>query len=214
MPETNWIVLSSAAVMAFCAATVAGSLNELPDNGRTNTVDFAAESRHEEGPGLLPVDRAYLRVGTNRFAFLIPAGVKLEPWGSSKVALVAQDYSVQITVGVAGFAAPPESKLNEDSCAAWVLQEQPQAKILSAGSASADSRTGPSYELALVGPSGVVLRGVIAFVPCRSGVMEFSLVCSPENFSVARTKLSTVMLTFRGSDEMGRLHVSPISDRL
>lgn len=214
MPATKLLVVVGVAASVFCSAALAGSLNESPGTGGTNTADVAAESRHEEGPGLLPVDRAYLRVGTNRFAFLIPAGVKLEPWGSSKVALVARDYGFQITVGTTTFAAPQGSELNPETCSAWVLQEQPQARILSVRSASADSRAGLSYELGLMGPSGVVLRGEIAFVPCRAGVMEFSLVCSPERFQAARTKLSTVMLTFRGSDEHGQLHVSPISDKL
>ena len=62
----------------------------------------AAEMRHEEGPGLLPADRAYVIAGTNKFAFLIPPGLKLETWSQHLVALVTRDYSCQITFRLAG----------------------------------------------------------------------------------------------------------------
>ena len=41
-------------------------------SGVTNRGSFKATVRYEEGPGLAPVTRAYLNVGTNKLGFEIP----------------------------------------------------------------------------------------------------------------------------------------------
>jgi len=180
----------------------------------TNAPALAAEVRHEEGPGLLPADRAYVMAGTNKFAFLVPAGLKLETWNEHLVALVTRDYSSQITMRLAGPLPPEGSDLNPDDYSARLLEEHPGAKIIKTFSAFADSRRGPAYEVEFPGPAGSSRRAEIAFIPSRSAVLEFSLICNPEKFEAARQQLSTVMLTFRGSDASGQLHISPLSDKL
>lgn len=174
----------------------------------------SAEQRHEEGPGLLPADRAYIKAGTNKFAFLIPPGLKLETWSDGRVALVSRDYSRQITFRIAGPAQLEGVETGSDSWFERVIVEHPKANLLKAFSALADSRRGPAYEIAFVEPVGSVRRGLVAFIPSRVAMLEFSLVCSPEDFEAARQQFNTVMLTFRSSDPNGELHVSPLSDKL
>lgn len=182
--------------------------------GATNRYALSAETRHEEGPGLLPADRAYLRSGTNQFSFLIPAGWKLETWGDGRAAVVTRDYACRIVFGLARPPVRAGEELNPDACAQWVLAEYPQASILKQVPAMADSRAGPAYEVQLPRSIGTASRGEIAFIPSRAAILEFSLVCIPERFEAARRQLHTLLLTFRASDARGELHISPLSDRL
>jgi hypothetical protein len=202
-----------------CLVTTAGAVRGAPaaeagSGSETNAPAVAAEIRHEEGPGLLPADRAYIMAGTNKFAFLVPAGFKLETWNESVVALVTRDYSSQIVFRLAGPLPIDEGELNTNTYSSKLLQEHPGAKIIKSFSAFADSHSGPAYEVELPGPAGSWRRGEIAFIPSQAAVLEFSLISSPEKFEAARQKLSTVMLTFRASDAHGELHVSPLSDKL
>jgi hypothetical protein len=208
-------IVQALALQALAGATLWGaSAAELRFDGETNMPPVAAEMRHEEGPGLLPADRAYVIAGTNKFAFLIPPGLKLETWSQHLVALVTRDYSCQITFRLAGPLPADASEVSADVYRARLLEEFPGARILKSFSAIADSHRGPAYEADLPGSAGSWRRGLIAYIPSRTAVLEFCLNCVPEKFEAARQQLSTVMLTFRSSDENGQLHISPLSDKL
>jgi hypothetical protein len=180
----------------------------------TNLPTLMAQVRREEGPGLLPADRAYVTAGTNTFAFLVPPNFRMESWNDGRVALVSRDYSCQITFQLAGPLPPERNELDSDYYSGRVLMQYPGAKIISVFSAIADSRRGPAYEIECTGTGGTSRRGQVAFIPSRFAVLEFSLVCSPARFESARRQLNTVMLTFRASDANGELHISPLSDKL
>jgi len=215
MRAIRLILLAGLSVAAISDAVCAAQGAEFGFGADTNVFVRAlvAETRHEEGPGLLPADRAYIRAGTNKFAFLIPTGLKLENWGDGRVALVNRDYSRKITFRIVG---PPEPGGIEADSESWfhkVTAEHPQAKLIKAFSAFADSCRGPAYEISFV-ESASVRRGQVAFIPCRVAVVEFSLVCGPEDFEAARQQLNTILLTLRSSDPNGELHISPLSDKL
>lgn len=208
-------IAKALAFQTFSAAVLWGApAPELSIDAQTNMPPIAAELRHEEGPGLMPADRAYVVAGTNKFAFLIPAGLKLETWNQHLVALVTRDYSCQITFRLAGPLPADASELSAEVCRARLLEEFPGARILKSFSAIADSHRGPAYEADLPGSAGSWRRGLIAYIPSRTAVLEFCLNCVPEKFEAARQQMSTVMLTFRSSDENGQLHISPLSDKL
>ena len=175
---------------------------------------FSAEVRHEEGPGLLPSDRLYVTASTNKYALLIPAGFKLQARNDRTITLSAGGSGIQISFRIAGMLPSDGSELNVDAYAARLLEEHPGAKIVKTFSASADSRSGPAFELGIPGPSNLWQRGIVAFVPSRSCVVEFSVICNGEHFEAARHHLSTVMLTFRASDAHGELHITPLSDKI
>jgi hypothetical protein len=213
MRAIRLILLAGLSLAAISDTLHAGQGAEFGSGADTNALALSAETRHEEGPGLLPADRAYVRAGTNKFAFLVPTGLKLETWSDGRVALVSRDYSRKITFRIVG---PPEPAGIEAGSESWfrrVTAQYPQAKIIKAFSAFADSCRGPAYEIAFV-ESASLRRGQVAFIPCRVAVLEFSLVCSPEDFEAARQQLNTILLTFRSSDPNGELHISPLSDKL
>jgi hypothetical protein len=187
---------------------------ETPIGSETNLTALSAQIRHEEGPGTLPAERVYLEAGTNKYAFLMPPGFKLERWNDQAVALVTRDYSVQITFRLAGPVPADGAELSSEVYAAHALEAEPRARILNSFSAIADSHTGPAYQLELPGPAGSTRRREIAFIPSRVAMLEFSLTAPTEKFELARRHFSAVMLTFRASDANGQLNISPLSDKL
>lgn len=182
--------------------------------GDTNPPPVVAQVRHEEGPGLLPADRAYINIGADKFAFLVPAGFKLEPSSGRVVTIVSADYSCQISFRLALNVVDSAGALSPELCASKASDDFPGAKIVRSFSAMADSRQGPAFEVQLTGTAGSARRGEIAFIPSRAAVFEFGLVCGAEKFDSACHILNTVMLTFRASDERGELRISPLSDKL
>jgi hypothetical protein len=205
--------ISFITVLAAASRLMASPLAETPADSGTNTM-LQALVRREEGPGLLPADRAFVTFGTNQFAFIVPAGFKMEPWNDGRVGLVTTDFSCQIIFRVVGPLPTDGKELDPDVYGRLVLADHPGASLIRTFSAIADSRRGPAYELESDGPAGILRREQIAFIPSRSLVLEFRLVANREKFDKARQQLSTMMLTFRGSDEKGELHVSPMSDKL
>jgi len=208
-----WPVLTGSTLILSGGLVHAAPAPPCETGSLTNAFALSAETRHEEGPGLLPADRAYLRAGTNRFSFLIPAGWKLETWSDGRAAVVTRDYGCRISFGLARPPLPEGVELNPDACAQWMLAEYPQATIVKQFPAMAESQRGLAYEIQLSGTS-TANRGEIAFIPSRPAILEFSLICSPDHFENARRQLHTLMLTFRASDRRGELRISPLSDKL
>ncbi|HZR16577.1 MAG TPA: hypothetical protein VFE51_04560 [Verrucomicrobiae bacterium] len=183
-------------------------------SGITNPPPVTAQVHHEEGPGLLPADRVYVTIGAEKFAFLVPAGYKLEQSSGRVVTMATADYSCQIAFRLAGPMPADGGELNPGVYSAKVMETFPGAAILRTFSAFAEGRQGPAFEIQLTGAGGAARRGKLAFIPSRTSVLQFSLTCSPEKFEEASRQLNTVMLTFRASDAQGELHVSPLSDKL
>ncbi len=214
MQATKFFILAAASLAAAASPILASTTAEAGAGGDTNTPAILALVRHEEGPGLLPADRVYVTAGTNKFAFLVPAGFKMEPWNDGRVALVNRDYSCQMTFQLAGPLPAEGNELDPEVYSRRVLAEHPGGVITRTFSAIADSRRGPAYEAECLGPARTLRRAQVAFIPSQNAVLEFSLVCGPDQFEAARHQLNTVMLTFRASDANGELHISPLSDKL
>jgi len=212
MRVTSGVILLAGLVLAARSGRTQFAYGYIP--GYTNPPPVSAQVMHEEGPGLLPADRAYVNIGADKFAFVVPSGFKLEPSTGRVVTMVSADYSCQISFRLAGAVPGDESALSPESYSSKVLEDFSGAKIVRTFSAIADSRRGPAFEIQLPGPSGSSRQGRVAFIPSRAAMLEFSLVCTSEKFENACRQFSAVMLTFRASDAKGELHISPLSDKL
>jgi len=183
-------------------------------SGSTNSTFLVATTRHEEGPALMPADRAYIQSGTNRFSFLIPSGLKLVHSNYGNVSLVSQDYDCQIRFQIHTTEALPDDQLKPEWCWQKILREHPEASMLCVVPAVADSRRGLAFQISFPGPGGSPRRGHVAFIPGRTGVFQFELQSASTSFEASLHQFNTVLLTFRASDESGQLQVSPLSDKL
>jgi hypothetical protein len=197
--------ISSAAGCISSAAEGAGA-------GAGSAPTMTAEVRQESGPRQLPAQRAYLAVGTNRFAFLVPDGFRADFSQPQRLQLLSADYTSLLSVRISDVVAVGEPDPNV--CRQMLLARHPGAKILEQFSRIVAGRRGPAFDLEWSAPGGLVRSERIEFIPSNAGVFEICVVSSPERFAAGQQALNTVLLTFQASDAKGQLKVVPLPDRI
>ena len=192
------------------AASKAASVN---DSNNTNPPPITVAVKFEGGPGQIPTSRAYITAGTNRFAFLVPDEYKLTSSDPQKITLMKGDGSALISVRVIGLVVAADKSFDGAAARQLLAQEHPDATIQSEFGMMAANSSGPAFEIVWGG--GVLARASrIGFVPLRAGVIEFSLDTSPKSLAPSLGDLNYVIVTFRASDENGKLEATPLSDKL
>jgi hypothetical protein len=180
----------------------------------TNSPPLQVEVRHEGGPGMAAANRAYVTAGTNKFAFLMPDGFRLETADPQKVTLVSADYNCLLTWRILGPVPPESPDLDPASCRELLLECHPGGKIVEEFTLPALGRRGPAFELRWNAKGGAPRYERVVFIPALAGVLEFSLVSSPEKFKAAQPEFDLLLLSFRASDANGKLVVPVLSDKL
>jgi len=180
----------------------------------SNTPPLRVEVRHEGGPGISAANRAYVTAGTNTFAFQMPAGFRLETADPQKVSLVSADFNCLLTWRILGPVPPESPDLDPASCRALLLERHPGGKIVEEFPLPALGRRGPAFELRWNASGGAPRYERVVFIPALAGVLEFSLVSSPEKFKAAQPEFDLLLLSFRASDAKGKLVVPMLSDKL
>jgi hypothetical protein len=179
----------------------------------TNQTAISVAFKFEGGPGQVPTTRAYITAGTNKFAFLVPGEFKFASSDPQKVTLMKADGTSLISVRVIG--AKPASDRPFDAAAARMLlnAEHPDATITSEFGMFAEGVRGPAFEINW--GVGVLARASrVGFIPLRAGLLEFRVDSSPKNLGASLVDFNYVMLTFRASDENGKLAATPLPDNL
>ena len=206
--------LFAATIVPFWLLAGPASAADLGWSGASNPPPLRVEIRYEGGPGLAPAYRAYVTAGTNKFAFQMPAGFRLETSDPQSVTLVSADYNCVLTWRILG-PVPPESPiLDPASCREVLLQRRSGGKILEEFNLPALGQRGPAFDLRWNANGGMPRCERVAFIPALAGVLEFSLVASPEKFLAAQPEFDLLLLTIRASDAKGKLVVPMLSDKL
>jgi hypothetical protein len=208
------LAIGAAVVLSLLPAFGTASAAEPSGDALTNPPPIlSVEVKHEEGPDIMPAERAWLTIGTNKCAFIVPPGFRMNMFEPGRVSLASADYSCLITLRVLA-GLPAEGGELTAACRDLVFGQYPGAKILEEFGVNADNRSGPGFDLEWPAATNLVRRVRAGFVPFRGGVLEFALNSSREAFETGRQRLNTVLLTFRASDVSGRLEVMPLSNRL
>jgi hypothetical protein len=198
---------------AFLPAQRAGATDWVLGNRATNPPPLKAEVKYIAGPDLMPVNRAFVRWGTNKFTFLMPDGYRLDMSATQKVMLVSTDLSCLISWRILGPAPSDAADLDPAQYRELVLSRHPGARMLNEFSLNALGRYGPVFDLRWGGAGGLMRRERVLFIPALAGVLEFSLVSSPEKFDAGREKFDGLRLSFRASDANGKLAVPTMSNK-
>jgi len=180
----------------------------------TNPPPLRVEVRYEGGPGLSAANRAYVTAGTNKFAFLLPVGFRLETSDNQRVTLVSADYNSILTWRLLGPVRVESPDFDPTTCRELLLERRVGGKILDECTLPAAGQRGPAFELRWNASGGAPRCERVVFVPARAGVMEFSLVSSPEKFKATQPDFDLVLLSFRASGADGKLVVPMLSDKL
>lgn len=176
----------------------------------TNKPAFNASLRAGETVGAHQVQRAFLTVGTNQIAFIVPTGFFMDASNPQKIVLSDDAGEYFITVRVTNPQIPSEGS-PDDFFKAIVLNRFAGAKISDQFSARIANHAGTAFDLQWMSPKGGQQSTRIAFVPTAAGVLEFSILSRVVNFKDAQGYLSGLMSSVR-SNETGKLVIDPLPD--
>jgi len=179
-------------------------------NSSTNKAAFNAQVRGGETFGDHQIQRAFLNIGTNAFAFTIPVGFFMDASNPGKIVLTDPNSDYFITVRVMS-APSPEGASQADYFRGLALNRFPQAKITSQSTEYVANHSGPSFDMQWVTASGGAQSARIAFISCPAGVLELSILSRSAKFKTAQTYLSVLMSSVR-SNETGKLIITPVPD--
>lgn len=209
-----WLVLvalaGSPVTLTLCGQSL--SATNASSRSAVSPPALSATLRTEELSGAEHVRRAYVTFGTNRFAFIVPPGFRLNASNPDKIVLVKNDYSCFLTFQVAEPLRSDVKKLEAATCRKLVLHRHPGASILNEHSQSVDGHRGPAFDLQWTNTSGVAQSASVAFVPSPAGVLEFSLLSRPAKISEGQYFFSSLLLSFC-SNEGGQLKITRLSDK-
>jgi hypothetical protein len=161
-----------------------------------------------------PVFRACVTAGTNKFAFLVPGGFRLDANHSTPevISLVSKNYNGWLTLRIAGPMPEGGKELESGPCRELLLSRHPGAKILNEFSLTAAGRSGLAFDLQWEMTGGMMQSMRVAFIPSEVGVLEFSLAASQRAFSKYQGSFNTMLISFRASVN-GKLEAPPLSDK-
>jgi len=210
---TKLISLFAAALATLSLQAQPASPACPPANLVTNRPLYATDVQHVGGPNLLPGDFAYVTFETNKFGFVMPAGFRLEMQATQQVTLVSADLNCLLGFRVVEPLPPGVTELDPALYRDRVLSRRPGGKIVEEFSQAAVNRHGPAFDLRWNAAGSVPRRERVLFIPSPAGVLEFSLVSSPEKFECGRQGFNAMLLTFRTQEPDGRLVMPVLSNR-
>lgn len=196
--------------MAALSQRAAGAEAE---QSETNAPTWAVVIKAESGPGIMPALRAHVTDGARRYAFLVPAGYRLEKSVPRRATLVSADYSRMLIFEIRETTPGGAASASSAACRSVLAKQYPGAKVQHEFLLSADCRQGPAFDAQWLAAGGVPRSGRVAFIPAEAGLLEFSLVSSPAQLGAGRDEFNTMLLTFRASDKQGNLVITPLSDK-
>src|ERR1051325_11165075 len=123
------------------------------------------------------------------------------------------DGSALISVRLIGSMTGADKPFDGAAARRLLAEEHPDATVETEFGMTAANSSGPAFEI--LWGSGVLARASrVGFVPLRAGIIEFSVDASPRNLGPSLGDLNSIILTFRASDESGKLEATPLSDKL
>ncbi len=136
--------------------------------------------------------------------FVLPEGFRADLSNPEKITLSNEDFTALLSVRV--LAAPADGPAPGSTAAyrTWISSRWANPIILNEHTFSAAKNAGPAFDL-LCKVDRVTRKVQIGFVPTPAGILEFSTVCSPEQFESARNALYVLMRGFQVSDLDGKL---------
>ena len=161
-----------------------------------------------------PVYRAYLSLGTNEFAFLVPEGCRVDTDkhpGQARIAHTSRQFDLTFAVVEPhpANAAEPDPEV----CRQKALAGRPGAQIIEEFSRGVINRTGPGFDVQFSSDRGLALCQRVLYVLHPAGLLEFSCVSSTQSKEAAWAEFNTFLATF-SAKENGKHEISPLSDKL
>jgi hypothetical protein len=197
---------------AFCFAGRVAASDTLAASTdvATNRPAFGASLRGGETVGDHQIQRVFLNVGTNQFAFIVPTGFRMDASDPQKIVLYDEAEDCYIVVRV-GYTSLSDGTSQDSSFKSTALGLFPGATITDEFSDAAAGHTGTAFVLKWTNTAGIPQTGRASFIPCAAGVLEFTAFAPTQHFGTAQNYL-TILMTSVCSNETGKLVIVPVPD--
>jgi hypothetical protein len=170
---------------------------ETPTATVTNTPAMAVDVRRGVAGSDMPYRYAFISVGKEKYTFLVPEGYRVDTSDPLKVKLASPDYSSLITLGLFSSSTGGASKMDAETLHAHVLAHHPNATIKSGQTVCVNGETAPALDYIWKTESGITRAARTAFISTSSGLLEFTISASPDQFEAGLAQLNLIALTFR-----------------
>jgi hypothetical protein len=215
--QATRIILATSVLLTAWLAAAQDQVKDPKDSKQVAPTNSAPRMRvnveHQGGPGQISCTRVYLTAGAEKFAFLVPEGFGIDTSAPDKVTLSHVGVG-NVSVQFVGTGAEETKETQLAVYRQSLAREYPGLKIREEFSLTAAGQAGPAFDLSWLSSGGLQRSARVAFIPLKTGLVEFSLQSNPGNFEQALTHLHFVMLTFRASDKQGKLEATPLSQNL
>lgn len=163
----------------------------------TNTPPLAVDIRRGVAGTEVPYRYAFVSVGKEKYTFLVPEGYRVDTSDPLKVKLASPDYASLITLGFSATSSGPDAKMEAEALQAIVLARYPNATIKSGQTVCANNQTAPALDYVWKTEGGITRAARTAFFSTTSGLLEFTISTSPDQFESGLSQLNLIALTFR-----------------
>jgi hypothetical protein len=160
--------------------------------------------------GSRQIIRERIRRGTNEFLLVVPEGMRAETRQDDSIALTSTDGTCYVTLTITS-ALPAETD-EDQAMLEWGAGHFPSFTNVEKFAFSVDGKPGQGIQLRYASPGGGNRLARILWVPCRAGMLEFTLDADAEKAKAAQQLFDAVLLTFR-TNEQGKIEIVRFSER-
>jgi len=153
------------------------------------------------------VFRQVMRMGTNEFAFVLPAELRREVTPEGMTVLTSKDMSYYVSLRII-----PSSAAGREALRQRAASQYADASGLEDFTAWVDDHEGTGLHLRQEVPKVGNRLVRLLWVPFKAGVIEFALNADARNAKAGQSALDIILLSFR-SNERGSLEIVPRSDK-
>jgi hypothetical protein len=209
-PILRFALAGLLAAAALLAADVLGQTAEGLVAGSNQPPRLAVSLCSGELVGHEQVIRQLLSSGTNKFVFVVPAGLRTETAPEGMIALTSGDMSYFVSLRIVTPA--PVNPGTREALQEWITSQYAEARSLEEFTTSVADREGTGFQLRQELPKVGSRLVRILWVPFKAGVMEFVLNADTKKAEAGRAAMDMILLTFR-SNERGGLEIVARSDK-
>lgn len=184
----------------------ASSQSVRPQSAQGEPLLFTARAQAGETVGNETVTRVFVQLGTNQFVFVKPLDLQTEDSNPGGLMLTSEDarYFIKFRILQAD-PSEPASRQTE-ACKEKALAAFSRPSNIENFNFSVAGREGFGLQFLHELPSVGERLTKVLWVPCKAGILEFTLTTTPGQVRTASQALNELLLTFR-SNERGKLEI-------
>jgi len=185
-------------LVIFPATLSLAQTNETEALTATNNLPaLSVNVRRDVADTYVPYRYAFVTAGQEKYTFLVPEGYRVDSSDPTKIKLASPDFSSLITLAIGTSGLPAGAKMESEALQAYILGRHPKATVKGTHAVGANGESAAALDYVWQTDEGIKRSARTAFIPTASGLMEFTLSASPDQFDVALGQLNLIMLTFR-----------------